>query len=227
MPDIRIHAFLIYKDPLERRETRDLASLQRLLEEAGRAEGVVAAYTYSLVGLRRDADFAVWLAAGSLEPVQAVAATFHRAGFPLAHTLWGYVKPSQYTGQDGVTMKVPGARKPYLVIYPFVKTHAWYQMTPEERRNLMNEHIAIGKKFPAVDQLLVYSVGLTDDEFVVAYETEDLAYFSNLVAALREVKGRVYTERDTPIFTCRHCPAPELVAQLRGAAAREEAGIRV
>jgi chlorite dismutase len=49
--------------------------------------------------------------------------------------------------------------------------------------------------------LLVYSFGLNDSEFVVAYETDDLMKFEELVEELRTSKARIYTKRDTPIIT--------------------------
>ncbi|MGH8104290.1 MAG: chlorite dismutase family protein, partial [bacterium] len=220
---INMHAFLLFRDR-ENSTSRPDDSLELILNEIPHHDGVLECYTYSLVGLRPEVDFCVWVATEHLEAIQSVAAAFHRAGFPLAHSLWGYIKPSQYTGQSGITIKVPGPRRPYLVIYPFVKTHEWYQMNHEERREMMKEHIAVGKKYEGIDQLLVYSVGLSDGEFVVAYETDDIVYFSGLVAALRETKGRIYTERDTPIFTCRYAPVEELLKHLRASHAAEPAG---
>ena len=75
-------------------------------------------------------------------------------------------------------------------------------MSKEARQGMMNEHIRIGHEYPAVRQLLVYSTGLDDQEFVVSYETEDLDAFQQLVIALRDTEARRYTLRDTPIYTC-------------------------
>ena len=38
----------------------------------------------------------------------------------------------------------------------------------------MNEHMKVGHDYPTVRQLLAYSFGLDDQDFVVAYETDDL-----------------------------------------------------
>jgi chlorite dismutase len=77
---------------------------------------------------------------------------------------------------------------------------------------MMNEHIRVGHEFPSVRQLLVYSTGLDDQEFIVAYETDDLAAFQSLVIALRSTEARRYTLSDTPIFTCIHRPVQETLA---------------
>jgi chlorite dismutase len=59
-----------------------------------------------------------------------------------------------------------------------------------------------------------YSFGLDDQDFVVAFETNEPSDFLDLVMDLRETEGSAYTVRDTPIFTCVSKPLPELIADL-------------
>src|SRR6266487_1302631 len=63
-----------------------------------------------------------------------------------------------------------------------------------------------------VRQVLLYATGLDDQEFIVAYETEDLPRFQSLVIDLRATEARRYTLRDTPIFTAIHRPLREALA---------------
>ena len=132
-------------------------------------------------------------------------------------SLWGYTRPSQYTKTRSAQEIDPFAetRKPYLVIYPFVKTTDWYLMSREARQGMMNEHIRIGKQYEDITQLLLYSFGVQDQEFVVVYETDDLARFSDLVNELRSTEGRRYTLRDTPLHTAVYHPAEETLALWR------------
>jgi chlorite dismutase len=65
----------------------------------------------------------------------------------------------------------------------------------------MNEHIRIGKQYRDIKQLLLYSFGLQDQEFVVVYETDDMSLFSKLVYDLRDTQARRYTRSDTPLHT--------------------------
>src|SRR6266498_3501789 len=104
------------------------------------------------------------------------------------------------------------ANKPYLIIYPFSKTTEWYLMSREARQGMMNEHIRIGKQYDDIRQLLLYSFGLQNQEFVVVYETDELARFSDLVNELRDTEGRRYTLRDTPLHTAIYHPAEETLA---------------
>jgi chlorite dismutase len=67
-----------------------------------------------------------------------------------------------------------------------------------------------------VRQLLAYSFGLDDQEFIVAYETDELVAFQDLVRELRESESRRATIRDTPIITAIHRPLGEILGLLSG-----------
>jgi chlorite dismutase len=177
---------------------------------------------YQVFPTSAQADILVWTAVTADDP--AVAGRFFaalaRATAPhgrlleLSDTLWGFTKPSVYSRSRSNQEIDPfnQERKSYLVVYPFIKTGNWYLMSRDARQGMMNEHIKLGKQYPAITQLLLYSVGLQDQEFVVSYETDDLGLFSDLVYQLRSTEVRRYTERDTPLYTAIHHPAQETLA---------------
>lgn len=191
--------------------------LRGVLERARAAAARVEAY--QLYPTRSDVDLLLWSALPAAEP-EAPGRFFHglaravAAGRPHlepSHTLWGFTRPSPYTGRRGSEREidaVAGAREPYLVVYPFAKTADWYLRPEGERRDLMGEHIRVGREFREVRQLLLYSFGLQDHEFVVVYETPDLAHFSELVRELRGTEARRFTSQDAPVLTARHLPDP-------------------
>jgi len=167
-------------------------------------------------------EILIWSAVQAEKP-QATADFFEhfaRACSPyrhlleIKHSLWGYTRPSQYTKARSAQEIDPFAetRKKYLVIYPFVKTVEWYLMSREARQGMMNEHIRIGKQYGEIKQLLLYSFGVQDQEFVVVYEMDDLQQFSDLVNELRSSEARRYTLRDTPLHTAIYHPAEETLA---------------
>jgi len=141
----------------------------------------------------------------------------HRTCLQMSATLWGYTRQSQYTKTRSAQEIDPFAeiRKPYLVIYPFSKTTEWYLLSRDARQGLMNEHIRIGKQYEDISQLLLYSFGVQDQEFVVVYETDDLIRFADLVYELRGTEVRRYTLRDTPLHTAIYHPAEETLALWR------------
>jgi chlorite dismutase len=85
-------------------------------------------------------------------------------------------------------------------------------MSREARQGMMNEHIRIGKQYEEITQLLLYSFGVQDQEFVVVYEMDDIQRFSDLVNELRSTEGRRYTLRDTPLHAAIYHPAEETLA---------------
>jgi chlorite dismutase len=80
----------------------------------------------------------------------------------------------------------------------------------------MRGHMKVGHAYPQVRQLLAYSFGLDDQEFIVAYETDDLVGFQDLVRELRETESRRSTVRDTPIITGIHRPLGRILELLSG-----------
>ena len=132
--------------------------------------------------------------------------------------LWGYTRPSVYSRAPSPQEIEPFAaeRQTYLVLYPFVKTINWYLLNKDTRQGMMNEHIRIGHQYPEIKQLLLYCFGVQDQEFIVVYETENLYRFSELVNELRSSDVRVYTERDTPVYT-GIWRSPDMLGELFGA----------
>jgi chlorite dismutase len=94
-------------------------------------------------------------------------------------------------------------------VYPMVKKRLWYRLPFEQRKAMMVEHFAIGHRYPQVKINTAYSFGLDDQEFVVAFESDDPAAFLDLVTELRESQASRYTERETPIFSCVRMPVAQ------------------
>lgn len=189
------------------------------VEELARAADITT-YAYSTLGLKRDADLLLWRLGANPEAMQESLSRLLMTGLgqylEVTHLFIGLIRPSNYvrraTTQEQAILEQE--RQRYFIIYPFVKTIEWYLMSKEARQGMMNEHIRIGHEFAMVRQLLVYSTGLDDQEFLVAYETDDLDAFQELVIQLRSTEARRYTLRDTPIFTCVYRPLAETVALL-------------
>ena len=182
-----------------------------------------AVHLYLTFGVEAGTDLLAWSAVAGDDLViparffaafaQALASSRRYVTLPTA--LWGLTKPSQYTKTRSTQELDPfaPARAPYLVMYPFTKTSSWYQLPGEERRRMMMDHIKVGKQYEDITQLLLYSTGLQDQEFVVVYETDDLLRFSSLVTELRSTEGRPYTERDTPLHTAIHLPGSDALTR--------------
>jgi chlorite dismutase len=193
--------------------------------------------SYSLVGLRSDADILLWQASGRPEGLQQFAAGLRRAELYahlevpyqyLAITRRSiYVDRHMHLGQDGLRTRPQPTGAPYLFVYPFVKTRAWYALPREERQRMMDEHIATGHRYPRVKINTTYSFGIDDQEFVVAFEAESPAEFLDLVMELRSSAASAYTLRDTPAFTAVSQPLGRALEIALGLAEAEPGPLEV
>jgi chlorite dismutase len=100
------------------------------------------------------------------------------------------------------------------------KKRSWYALPHEERTRIMAAHFAVGHRYPTIRIHTGYSFGIDDQEFVVAFECDDVREFLALVADLRETESSSYTERETPIFVGRAMPLAEALDEIDGASAR-------
>lgn len=198
------------------REAADFCRALRAL----RAPGDAITFWYSM--LRPDAQVLAWRLAGTPEALEEASAAALSAGMGRwltpRHGFWGRLGVSPYVRRERpeVPALFQGERRRHLVVYPFSKTVDWYLLQPEDRRRLMANHIQVGHAHPRISQLLAYSYGVDDQEFLIAYEMDDLADFSDLVRDLRSTEARRFTALDTPVLTGTHRP-PEEILRLLGA----------
>jgi len=178
--------------------------------------------SYSLAGTRGDVDFLIWQIGDRLDDIQALATAIMRTAMAryltMPHSYLAMTRRSVYvSGEEArARTELRPADSRYFFVYPFVKTREWYQLPLEERQAMMDQHIAVGRKYPSVKLNTTYSFGLDDQEFVVSFETDEPADFLDLVMELREARTSLFTLRDTPIFTCIRMPLGEALDTLGG-----------
>jgi chlorite dismutase len=182
---------------------------------------------FSLVGTRGDADMMLLSQATNLERIHEFHVVLAQSGLmKWCETPYSYLaltKPSEYSDESRLEVR-PGHSK-YLFVYPFVKTREWYRVPPDERWKIMQEHIKVGREYPQIDLNTSYSFGLDDQEFVVAFESDDPAAFLDLVQRLRTTEAAAYTKRDTPTFTCVSCSVERALNALDGTPLTVELGV--
>lgn len=167
---------------------------------------------FSTVGIRGDCDLLLWRIAYELETLQEMSARLLSTGLgqwlSTPYSYLGQAKMSVYVdefihpSQEEKRSRVRPGEYKYLFVYPFVKTREWFLLPKERRDNIMREHIRTGHEYPTVKLNTIYSFGLDDQEWVVAFESNQPGDFLDLVMELRHTEGSLYTLRDTPIFTC-------------------------
>jgi chlorite dismutase len=218
-----IQALALGLDPAWRRRTDHERSddARRFADALAAVEGDgVRTISYSSVGIEPGVDLLFWQMAPTVDALETAAARILRSGLgrwlTVSQSLIGRIGPSQYvrkpTAQEQSLFS--GERSRYLVVYPFTKSTDWYLLSREERQKVMNEHMHVGHEYPMIRQALAYSFGLDSQDFVVAYETDDLVAFGDLVRALRGTESRRSTVSDTPILLGIHRPIKEILGLL-------------
>ena len=208
-------AFRSQPDDVKAQARREFAEI------VTRFTGPMMLLPYSTVGLKAGVDFMLWRIGYDIDPFQQMAADINRSMIgsyiDVPQSYFAMTKHSQYVdehvheGQEGRRLRIVPGKRPYLFVYPFVKTRDWYLLPMSDRQRIMNEHIAIGHKYPRVKINTTYSFGLDDQDFVVAFEADSPAEFLDLVQELRETESSKYTVRDTPMYTCKRATMDEIL----------------
>ncbi|PYQ58465.1 MAG: chlorite dismutase [Acidobacteria bacterium] len=189
-----------------------------------RYDAPIMVLPYSTLGLKSTVDFMLWRICFEVEPLQQMASDINKSllgrYLDVPQSFLAMTKHSQYVsehvheGQEGRRLRIVPGKRPFLFVYPFVKTRDWYLLPMSERQRIMNDHIAVGHKYPRVKINTTYSFGLDDQDFVVAFEAEKPEEFLDLVQELRETESSKYTVRDTPMYTCRRATIEEILDSL-------------
>ena len=169
------------------------------------ATGVTIRGWYDVAGFRADADLMVWLLAddptvlqaayhalrasdlgGSLEPVWSVMGIHRPAEFNNAHT------PACFSGI---------APRPWLTVYPFVRSYEWYYLESAKRSHMLRTHGMAARDFPDVLGSTTSAFALGDYEWLLAFEADELHRLTDAMRAQRSVEARLHVREETPFFT--------------------------
>ena len=167
--------------------------------------------------IRYDADYMLWFSTHYPDNIADLLSTLREKSKGFISYVTGFLSiysESPYL-KKGTSLEDTLNEKPgkYMVAYPMSKTNDWYQIPYEERKSIMAEHIGTALSHPdnkGIRSYTTYSFGISDSEFVVIYEVEDLAGWSRVTNRLREVKARKWIASETPILVGTYSERVEL-----------------
>ena len=151
LPAQYINYVFLALDPMWRRlpdEERERGK-REFREAAEEHSAEMLLRSFSLMGLRADADFMLWRIGYDLDAFESMTAALLKTGLGkflrVSYSYFALSRRSVYVGEhtpgfENRTYIVPGEGE-YLFVYPFVKTRAWYRLPMEERQRMMNEHM--------------------------------------------------------------------------------------
>ena len=163
--------------------------------------------SYSNLGLRDDTDFMLWFAAKTVKEIQTVIEKLYKTVFGKyvipSITYLSCTRPSIYVKESKTNGFLTGNEpKKHVIVYPFTKTREWYLLPKAKRQEIMDEHIEISKRYPQIILNTTYSFGIHDQDFLLAFEADNIRDFQDLIMDLRETRVSAYVENDVPMIVC-------------------------
>lgn len=174
--------------------------------------------TYSTLGLRKESDFMIWGISDSLEKIQVLTSKVYGTVLgkyiEASEVYLSTSRPSVYSNQVTPSFMKNDEPLKYNIVYPFIKSREWYLLPFEKRSDMMKEHINVGKKFPQIRLNTSYSFGISDQDFMLAFETDNLMDFQDLIIKLRETQVSRHVLKDTPMIVCVYKNIFEIIKSL-------------
>ncbi|WP_033344812.1 hydrogen peroxide-dependent heme synthase [Catenuloplanes japonicus] len=182
------------------------------------AKGVVVRGTYDVSGLRADADLMIWWHAESSDTLQEAYSLFRRTAFGRHFSaVWSQMalhRPAEFNRSHIPAFLAGEEPRPYLCVYPFVRSYEWYLLPDEERRALLKEHGQMARGYPDVRANTVASFALGDYEWMLAFEADELHRIVDLMRDLRASGARRHVREEVPFYTGRRRSIAEIAASL-------------
>jgi len=186
--------------------------------------GELKVLTYSTVGMRADAQMMLWRICYSLDCLQRMSADLLGTALggyvETSHSYLGMTKRSQYVISPSSHQHyafrgaiVPGEFQ-YLFVFPLTKTREWYSQPWQERQRLIGEYVEAMEEYSRVRLHVMYSYGVSDQDYVIALETNYPEDVLDMSQNLRETENNGYILSDTPVFSCVQTTAEEMLERL-------------
>jgi peroxiredoxin len=174
--------------------------------------------TYDVSGLRADADVMIWWHSASPDALQEAYGLFRRTGLGRHLTpVWSQMalhRPAEFNKSHLPAFLAGEEARPYICVYPFVRSYEWYLLPDEERRGMLAEHGRMARGYPDVRANTVASFALGDYEWMLAFEADELHRIVDLMRDLRASTARRHVREEVPFYTGRRRSVSELVSSL-------------
>jgi chlorite dismutase len=193
---------------------KEVDALFAELEEAG----VVTRGVYDVGGLRADADFMVWWHAERIEDVQSAYRRLLQTELgQLLEPTWSAAalhRPAEFNKSHVPAFLADEEPKDFICVYPFVRSYDWYLLEDKERRDMLREHGQLAREYPDVRANTIASFALSDYEWVLAFEADELHRIVDLMRHLRGSEARRHVREEVPFYTGALAGVADLVDRL-------------
>lgn len=195
----------------------ELDALSAVVDELP-AAGVTLRGLYDVTGMRADADLMIWLHGEDPAALQSALRALRRtavlAGYANIWSAMGVHREAEFNKRH-----VPGylrgehARQ-WLCLYPFVRSYEWYLLPDEERSAMLMQHGRKGAAFTDVVANTVSTFGLSDYEWLLPLESDELTSLVDMMRDLRATDARRHVREEVPFYTGRRIEVADLAEVL-------------
>ncbi|QPK82244.1 chlorite dismutase family protein [Schaalia sp. ZJ405] len=180
------------------------ALVENLLE-ALQSTGVTIRGWYDVAGFRADADLLFWALADSPEKLQAAYHEIVRSQLG-AHLepVWSAMAthtPAEFNARHLPACFGGVAPRPYVAVYPFIRSWDWYYLPQSRRSAMLREHGMNGAGHMDVKVSTLSAFALGDYEWTIALEADSIERIMSVLRKQRESEARLFVREDTPFFT--------------------------
>lgn len=188
--------------PTHRKAMAD--EVNAFLNKSGNAD-LTTRGVYLTTGFRADTDLMFWWIAPTPEVIQTGIRDLGRTELgryiEASWSFMGLHRPAEFH-RDHAPAFVQGTPPSRTIcVYPFTRTPDWYLLPANDRRELITTHGQMGKDFGDVLTNTTMGFGLGDDEWVLAFEAEELGRIVDMIRKLREAEARRYTLNEVPFIS--------------------------
>ncbi|MEU4470000.1 hydrogen peroxide-dependent heme synthase [Micromonospora sp. NPDC023888] len=176
---------------------------------------VVVRGVYDVAGLRADADVMIWWHSASSDALQDAYLRFRRTTLGRSLTpVWSQMalhRPAEFNKSHIPAFLAGEEARPYICVYPFIRSYEWYLLPDAERREMLAEHGKMARGYPDVRANTVASFALGDYEWMLAFEADELHRIVDLMRDLRASGARRHVREEVPFYTGRRRSVAEIV----------------
>lgn len=167
--------------------------------------GVEVRGYYDISGFRADADLLVWTLSDDARKLQAAYHQMRRSDLgAYLEPVWsaiGVHRPAEFNRTHVPSCFAGIAPRPWLTVYPFVRSYEWYNIDNEHRSKMLREHGMSGREYPDVLGSTLASFALGDYEWLLAFEADELHRLTDAMRHQRSVEARLHVREEIPFFT--------------------------
>ncbi|MDO5701003.1 MAG: chlorite dismutase family protein [Bowdeniella nasicola] len=188
------------------------AALVTALEEATSAVEVRG--WYDVAGFRAEADIMVWMHTDDVRVLQDAYHAVRDALLPYMSSVWSVV--GTHRAAEFNRAHIPAVfdnfgPRDFICVYPFVRSYEWYVMEGAERAEMLREHGRSGRQYPDVLASTLATFALSDYEWILAFESDDITRLVDAMRHQRGTRARLHVREETPFFTGPRVPLAELI----------------